>query len=1137
MKKKLLSLLLAVMTVMSFVVPASAAKPGVVTHEPKSIASTSVVMRGAVTSNSGIRIKEYGFIFVSDGNVSYKTFVSGKDFEYPDPINNDVIECKKTGLKAGKEYAYQFYAINENDEKTIGKTVYFTAKASSSNGDTKKPVINDFDCSEGSSFNVGQSVKFYADTEDNDKVAEVVLYIDGKVVKTSSDGYISYKTSELTVGKHTISVKVTDVSGNYTEEDMTVTVKGKEKLAAPVLKPKGSTIKVGEVLELSWNSVKNADYYTINVWATGFSQNYFDTSTEGYLKKITFDKPGTYAVSIYSRTNDHNAYEQSEPYGINITVVKGVCSHTPKRQNEKPRYDQVSSDTYHNMTMYFDSVCSECGEVLQSKSADKTEKENHSFSGDKCTKCGYTKKAAVCTHKNTTTSKKNIEKKASAISGNDTQHNVMEYYDVVCKCGVTIDYDVKGNTTKESHSFSGNTCKTCGYTKKAVVEETVSPQRLATPVVTIKKTTVEVGEKLNVSWNKVPNADYYTIHCWTTGKVYEKITGTSYNSISFDKSGTYSIAVYAQSKTPDKYPQSEPPYSTSITVTDGVCTHKNTTTSKKNIEKKASAISGNDTQHNVTEYYDVVCKCGVTISSDVKGDTTKASHSFSGNTCTACGYTKKVVEETNKSIFVDVSNNASYAEAVGNLSNKGIIEGYGNGEFRPNNTLTRAEAAVILCRLGGNFDVSPSTTKFSDVTQNFKWASGYIAKAVQMGIIAGMTDSTYEPQEKLTAAQFITMIVRWLGLENNAENRKGKEWYDGYTAVAEEIGLLDGINNRNYKRNISRADACVIADKALDLKGNVKVEERDKKEEKNEIEENISNGTAYTSKDNPRRSDGDRDGLSCALYAPFGNLTGISTHIDLTEIDTKLYSSSNPREDRDVDNAYAYLCLNSNGWNGDYGIIKRLDHSDWEIVTSEKDPSDENSRWMREDEKNTVTINEKYVYRSDNCFDNERGLFIKNSENIKDLQLDLHYNNGVVMYSLRLFDEDGISVEIYRNEIRCGDISNIYFGRVASVTNSQGNYAGNDNYIKVLSSSLKSKNREPLHYKNITFFNSYYYTQNGYFPLTIKSGELWIYPNKRFNNTNSKSGIVTTKTGTPIISCTEYEKGGITYNRIDIQNY
>ncbi len=819
MKKRLLSLVLAMMIVMSFITPASAAKPGVETKSAKDIQETSVVMRGAVTSNSGIRIKEYGFMFVNDGNVSYKKFVAGKDFEYPDPINNDIIECKKTGLKAGKEYCYQFYAINENDEKSVGKSVYFTTKKKSSSGDTEKPDINDFDCSEGASFYVGQSVKFYADTKDNDKVAEVILYIDGKKVKTSDDGYISYKTSDLSAGKHTIKVKVTDASGNYREEDMTVTVKGKEKLAAPVLKPKKSTIEVSEVLELSWNSVKNADYYTVKVWETGFSESYFDTSTEGYLRKITFDKPGTYAVSIYSRTNNHDEFEQSEPYGINITVVEGKCSHTPERQNEKPRYDQVSSDTYHNMTMYFDSVCSKCGEVLQSKSADKTEKENHSFSGDKCTKCGYTKKVAVeavCTHKNTTTAKKNIVKKPSAISGNDVQHNVTEYYDVVCKCGVTIDYDVKGNTTKASHSFSDNKCTACGYTKKAVVEETVSPQRLATPVVTIKKTTVEVGEKLNISWNKVPNADYYTIHCWTTGKVYEKITGTSYNSISFDKNGTYSIAVYAQSKTPDKYPQSEPPYSTSITVTDGVCTHKNTTTSKKNIEKKPTAISGNDVQHNVTEYYDVVCKCGVTISSDVKGNTTKASHSFSDNTCTACGYTKKVVEETNKSIFVDVSNNASYLDEIIYLNERNIITGKPGNKFDPNGYLTRAEAATIICRMSSNSQKAKTYTGFPDVPSSH-WASGYIKSAKDNGIVAGRNTGKFDPEGKLTGFEFVKMVVCWLGYGDEAISAYPNEtWANQYYYYAKNyLGLLKNMPTGGYNEYMKRSNAAVLAYNAL----------------------------------------------------------------------------------------------------------------------------------------------------------------------------------------------------------------------------------------------------------------------------------------------------------------------------------
>ena len=166
--------------------------------------------------------------------------------------------------------------------------------------------------------------------------------------------------------------------------------------------------------------------------------------------------------------------------------------------------------------------------------------------------------------------------------------------------------------------------------------------------------------------------------------------------------------------------------------------------------------------------------------------------------------------------FSDVNSGAGYAPAVAAMSSAGIITGYPDGTFKPYNTLTRAEAAVIICRLNGNFNLGSSYTVFTDVTSSYSWASGYIAKANNLGIINGVGNNRYNPGGTLTGEQWIKMAVCWLGLESDAQRSGG--WPDGYVTVARNNGLLNSVSITNYKSTISRADACVIANNALAVK-------------------------------------------------------------------------------------------------------------------------------------------------------------------------------------------------------------------------------------------------------------------------------------------------------------------------------
>lgn len=594
------------------------------------------------------------------------------------------------------------------------------------------------------------------------------------------------------------------------------------------------------------------------------------------------------------------------------------------------------------------------------------------------------------------------------------------------------------------------------------------------------------------------------------------------------------------------------------------------------VKTEYSRINGDYTYHNATDIYEKRCdKCGETIEENIKSNPKEEKHKYSGGKCTVCDMPKKeeVIPEKEisakenqsaKVTFSDVSKNAYYAEAVNELVSKKIINGYENGEFRPQKTLTRAEAAVFLCKMNGNFSVSEADTRFSDVGEGFEWASGYINKAVKLGIVSGMGDGTYNPEGTLTAEQFITMIIRWLGLENNAQNRAGEYWADGYVKAAKDVALTDGVSIKNFSEGISRADASVIANKALKIKGKVKAEKLI-----------FENKRVYTSADEIKGDvvKHDVDGLSFVLYTPKGNTGGIQTKISLKDVETNLYQGA----DYDYDNAYAYLCVNDSLWNGDYGFLKS-GNGVWEIVTS--DTSGWNIR-KRNNVNHTIKVNEKYIKYSEaenkieETGEYVTGWTVKDEqgylEKSGNIQLDLMYKNGLLTFTVNFVPQGKSSyVEVFRYEAKCNiNEKTCIFGRAASVTNSIENDKRLENttlknyknqyYLNTISSSKiiknetieelsflhdfrqSDENRTPAFYRNVVFFDTYYHCINhcgiGYHKLIAKDAERWIYPNKKYNNINTVDGIVEREGGTPIVKCIEYEKDGVTYNEIDFNNY
>ena len=161
----------------------------------------------------------------------------------------------------------------------------------------------------------------------------------------------------------------------------------------------------------------------------------------------------------------------------------------------------------------------------------------------------------------------------------------------------------------------------------------------------------------------------------------------------------------------------------------------------------------------------------------------------------------------NYSYFPDVPDNATYANEVNSLAAAGIFNGDENGNFNPDKTMTRAEAATLLVRLFVNANTSaPSTGSFSDVPVSH-WAYEYIETAVMYGLINGYGNGRFGPGDSLTYSQSVTLLVRALGFEEMAQELGG--WPDGYVMMGNELGITQNTIN-TFENSVPRSTVAVL---------------------------------------------------------------------------------------------------------------------------------------------------------------------------------------------------------------------------------------------------------------------------------------------------------------------------------------
>ena len=170
------------------------------------------------------------------------------------------------------------------------------------------------------------------------------------------------------------------------------------------------------------------------------------------------------------------------------------------------------------------------------------------------------------------------------------------------------------------------------------------------------------------------------------------------------------------------------------------------------------------------------------------------------------------------------SNDAVYSDIAGEkcegavsvLSALGVVDGYENGTYKPEQTVTRAEMAkLVITALGMDSYATATKSSYSDMA-NAQWAIPVVEYATNLGIIEGVGGGRFSPGNPVTYEQAVTMIVRALGYTTDCNEMNGT-WPAVYVQKATALGIFKNVEGNKYGAGANRGDVAIMLYNALDV--------------------------------------------------------------------------------------------------------------------------------------------------------------------------------------------------------------------------------------------------------------------------------------------------------------------------------
>ena len=157
--------------------------------------------------------------------------------------------------------------------------------------------------------------------------------------------------------------------------------------------------------------------------------------------------------------------------------------------------------------------------------------------------------------------------------------------------------------------------------------------------------------------------------------------------------------------------------------------------------------------------------------------------------------------------------------AIQKMADQGIVKGFPDGSFKPENSITRAEFATLIVQA---FKLESKNGKvFSDTSQH--WAKEFIATANAHGIVNGYNDSIFKPDNKISREEMAVMIVKAAKPQINSEflectdGDQVSSWAKNAVATAYVNNIITGMPDGSFLplNNASRAEAVIVLNKGM----------------------------------------------------------------------------------------------------------------------------------------------------------------------------------------------------------------------------------------------------------------------------------------------------------------------------------
>lgn len=144
-----------------------------------------------------------------------------------------------------------------------------------------------------------------------------------------------------------------------------------------------------------------------------------------------------------------------------------------------------------------------------------------------------------------------------------------------------------------------------------------------------------------------------------------------------------------------------------------------------------------------------------------------------------------------------------------------LMNGYSDGTFKPDASITRAEFSAVMARFLKLDDKASAAEKFGDVKGH--WAIGYIGALADKGIVGGVTENSFAPDDNITREQMAAILSRAFDLKETspevfADNGEISDWARDYVYACRKAGYMNGdaVNNFSPIDNASRAEVATV---------------------------------------------------------------------------------------------------------------------------------------------------------------------------------------------------------------------------------------------------------------------------------------------------------------------------------------